>query len=135
MIFLVIVFVCLISFMIVWRERENEKRARDRVFQGREALSDDTYYQRFFEKKGIPKYIAIGVRQVLSEQLQTDLSRLSSEDDFSTNLAFFFEYDSMVDVEIVCALENRFDISFSNEEAEGMRTISDIVQLVHSKLG
>ena len=40
------------------------------------------------------------VRKVLELHLNADLSRLHAEDDFSKNLKFFFDRESMVDVEM-----------------------------------
>jgi acyl carrier protein len=63
------------------------------------------------------------------------MSRLADNDDFSKNLSFFWDFDSMADVEIVCALEEKFGIKISDEEAEKAHTISEIVNLVYSKIG
>jgi len=74
-----------------------------------------------------------GVRRILEEHLDADLSKLSATDDFSTNLAFFWRYDSMADVEIVLALEKEFGIEITDEEAAAARTIRAIVNLVWNK--
>ena len=78
-------------------------------------------------------YVAMGVRQVLEEVLSTDLSRLAADDDFTVNLKFFLESDSLADVEIITELEQKFGIKFTNEEAERMTTVASIVDGVWSK--
>jgi acyl carrier protein len=62
------------------------------------------------------------------------MSRLSAEDDFSKNLNFFWQYDSMADVEIVVRLEKEFDIKITDVEAERTKTVEDLVNLVWLKL-
>lgn len=78
--------------------------------------------------------MVVGVGTILEEQLSADLSRLRDTDDLSKNLAFFWDFDSLADVEIVCALEERFGIKISDEEAERTKTVADIVHLVQTKL-
>ena len=40
----------------------------------------------------------------------------------------------MADVDAIVALEKEFGVSFSDEEAESMKTMKDIVIAVHQKL-
>jgi acyl carrier protein len=112
------------------------RRARkiEAAFAGREALSLEAFYEKYFRSQGVPLAVATGVRLVLEEQLSADLSRLRDTDDFSKDLAFFWDFDSLANVEIVCALEERFGIKISDEEAERAKTVSDIVHLVQTKL-
>ena len=70
---------------------------------------------------------------ILQEHLGYDLSRIYKEDDFTTNLALFFELDDMVDVEIVMALEEEFSIKITDDEAKNAHTIEDIILLAWSK--
>ena len=74
------------------------------------------------------------VRRVPAEVLETDLSQINSLDDFSKYLAFFWEWDSMADVDAIVVLEKEFGVSFSDEEAESMKTMKDIDIAVHQKL-
>jgi len=48
-------------------------------------------------------------------------------------MKFIWGYDSMVDVEIVMALEEEFDIKIEDSEAEHMRSIQDIVMCIWNK--
>lgn len=83
---------------------------------------------------GVPKDVVAGVREVLQEQLNADLSKLSAEDDFSKNLRFFWDYDSMADVAVIDGLEKRFDIRIEDQEAVDAKSVRDIVNLVTRKI-
>jgi acyl carrier protein len=63
------------------------------------------------------------------------MSCLRSEDDFSRNLGFFWDFDSMAGVEIILALEERFQIKITDAEAEKTHTVSELVQLISGKVG
>ncbi len=112
--------------------RKNKKI--ETAFLGRERLSTEQFYEHFFKDQGIPFHIIEEIRKILSEQLDVDVSRLNDEDDFSKNLSFFWDFDSMADVELICALEEKFGIKISASEAENTRTIRDIVNLVFGKM-
>jgi acyl carrier protein len=118
----------------VWLDKKRERRRVESAFAGRETLSDQQFFERYFRAKGVRSEVASQVRRILAEQLGQDLSRLQSSDDFTKNLKFLFEFDSLVDVEIVLALEEGFGIKITDEEAQAMRTVEDIVLAVHSKL-
>jgi acyl carrier protein len=124
-----------IAFSIVFRKRtEKSRQARiDKIFANRRTLDEPTFYQKYFQKRGIPMYVVIGVRQVMEEVLDADLGRLTAEDDLTNNLRFFFETDSLADVEIISELEAKFGIKITNEEAEGMTTVASIVDCVWLK--
>lgn len=53
---------------------------------------------------------------------------------FSKNINFFFERDSMADVEIIICLENKFNIVIEDNEAVETHTVRDIVNLLWGKL-
>src|SRR5688572_13324944 len=100
-----------IAFLAFIRYEEWQKNRRmEAAFAGRSALQPTEFYKRFFNAQGVPEEIVTGVRKVLEEQLGEDLSRLAASDDFTQNIGFFFEFDSMADVEIICALEKEFSI-------------------------
>ena len=107
----------------------------DQLFEGRNAKVENASYQQHFLQLNVPAQVSEGVKLVLEEQLGTDLSRLRTSDDFRCNLAFFFQLDSLADVEIVYALEQRFNINIRDSEAERTSSIEDIVLLVNRKLG
>lgn len=126
------VFVFFVLFWI-YENRKNVALLKN-AFAGRESISNETFYETYFKEQKIPENIVYGIKRILEEQLDTDLSKLSAEDDFSTNLNFFFAIDSMADVEIVIALEKEFNIKVSDTEAEATHTIRDIVDLVWRKI-
>lgn len=113
--------------------RTRQRRLRE-AFAGRAPQTDRQFFERQFAAEGIPLSVASGVRRILEEQLDADLSKLSATDDFSTNLAFFWRYDSMADVEIVLALEKEFGIEIADAEAVAARTVRDVVELVWRKI-
>ncbi len=67
---------------------------------------------------GVDLAIVEGVKSIFEEQFDADMSRRSSEDDFSKNLSFLWAWDSMPDVEIVNQLEEKFHIKITDSEAE-----------------
>jgi acyl carrier protein len=126
--------VAILAVVVLRSESHQRNKKFEAVFSGREQLAIDQFYERYFKARGIPLHVVSGVRKILEEQLLADMSRLTDTDDFSKNLNFFFDFDSMVDVEIVCALEKEFGIEISDEEAINTKTINDIMQLVCRKL-
>lgn len=124
-------FVLLGAFSIGWEKRKKHQ-ALECAFANRERLSPEAFHRRYFSD--IPKPIVLGVREILEQQLDADLDRLQDKDDFSKNLSFFWDFDSMADVEIVIALEKRFGIHIEDAEAENTVTVRDILSLVHRKL-
>ncbi len=129
--------IALIAF-VVWSVRR-ETRAKERqvqeTFAGRESLTAKAFYDRYFLGQDIPPEVVSGIRKILEEQFDADISRLCAEDDFSKNLSFFWDYDSMAAVEIVLAIEERFQIKIKDPEAERTHTVSELVHLVSSKVG
>lgn len=119
--------------VLLWLPRCKKAKAMAKAFAGRPSHSDDEFYERYFRQEGVPKQVVIGVKRILEAHLEADLSQLKDQDDFSTNLSFFWELDSMADVEIVAALEKEFNIIIEHEEAEKAVTVRDIVDLVWHK--
>jgi len=105
----------------------------DEAFHGRAPLSDEQFYEAYFAKQGIPKEIPLSVKRIFEEHFGTDFSRLSDDDDFSKELSFIWNYDSMVDVEIVIAIEDEFGIKVTDAEATEMKTIKAIVETIWKK--
>ena len=127
----------IIIFLLIFRwkfENKTIKQKYNKTFSNRETLSTELFYEKYYKNKNIPKHIVFGVKKVLEEQLGTELSRLSAEDDFSKNLNFFFAHDSMADVEIVVGLESEFNIKISDSDAETAHTVNDIINLVRKKI-
>lgn len=123
---------------VVWSVRR-ESRAKEKkikeAFAGRESLTVEAFYDRYFLGLGVAPEVVSGIRKILEEQLGADMSRLHAEDDFSKNLSFFWDFDSMANVEIVLAIEEHFQLKIADPEAEQTHTVSELVQLVSSKVG
>jgi acyl carrier protein len=133
---ILLLLVLLILFGIplsLWEGRK-KKRKMEEAFAGREPLDEQTFYEKYFRARGVPADIVLKVRHILEDELNADLSRLAAEDDFSRNVSFFWEYDSLADVEIVMRLEEEFGIKITDAEAGRTRTVEDIVNLVWGKL-
>lgn len=114
-------------------ERRRVDQKIENTFGGRAALSDDDFYAAFFHNSGMSRVTVAGVREVLADELDMDVSRMIPDDDFSRNLRFLLDNDSMTDVALVEGLEKRFEISISDTEAERTRTVRDLMMLVHEK--
>ena len=130
----IVVGIAIFAVVLSRSETRQRNRKLEAVFSGRERLAVDQFYERYFKTNGVLLRVVAGVRKILEEQLLADMSRLTDTDDFSKNLNFFFDFDSMADVEIVCALEKEFVINISDDEARKTKTINEIVQLVYRKL-
>jgi acyl carrier protein len=72
----------------------------------------------------------------LEDVLDADLSRLLAEDGFSKNLNFFWQEDSLADVEIFERIEEEFQIKLHQSDFDGLETttINDIVNIVWRKV-
>jgi acyl carrier protein len=121
--------VAIVKYMDWHRARKIEA-----AFAHRRQRSTTEFYEEFFREQGVPEEIVSGVKYILEEQLSADLSRIIDSDDFSKNLNFFWDSDSMVDIEIIYALEKRFSIQITDEEAVNAHTVKDIVDLVWRKV-
>ncbi|HEX7860873.1 MAG TPA: acyl carrier protein [Verrucomicrobiae bacterium] len=118
-----------------WFSNSKEKEERlERFFSGREPLDDSQLWESYFKNVGVALDTVAKVRRILSDVLEVDLLRIRDKDDFSKELAFFWDLDSMADVEVVQQIEKGFDIAITDSEAEAMKTLRDIVLLVHTKI-
>lgn len=70
------------------------------------------------------------VQKVIVEQLDKRPEEITLE----TNLAEDLQADSLDLVELAMALEQEFDVTISEEEAEQVRTVADAVRLLTEKL-
>ena len=117
-----------------WFNDSNERQQKlEHVFSGREPLDDLELWENYFRRLGVALDTVARVRRILSEILEADLLRIRDTDDFSKELAFFWDLDSFADVEIVQALEKEFHIRITDAEAAAMKTLRDIVLGVHLK--
>jgi acyl carrier protein len=117
----------------IWQTRAKKKKIEN-AFAGRLPLEERTFYETYFASRGVPFFVVKAVRQILEEELDADLSRLSAEDDFARNLSFFWDYESAAAVEIVVRLENEFNIKITDAEAERTTTIDGLINLIWLKV-
>ena len=70
------------------------------------------------------------VKKIIAEQLGvSDMKSIT----LSTSLSDDLDADSLDAVEIIMAIEDEFDLEIPDEEAEGLRTIKDIVEYIENK--
>jgi len=78
------------------------------------------------------KELLVKVKQIISEQLGVD------EDEVTTTASFVDDLgaDSLDQVELVMALEEKFEIEIPDDDAEKMRTVQDAIDYIekHAKL-
>lgn len=120
--------------LLAWGNAQSRQRKVLRVFAGRETLTDAQFFEKYFRQQGVTEAVASGVRRILAEQFGENMSRLSAYDDFTENLKFLFDSDSLVDVEIVLAIEDEFKMKFSDAEAQNLRTVEDLVLGITRKI-
>ena len=68
------------------------------------------------------------VKGIVAEQLGVEAEKVTMESSFIDDL----EADSLDVVELVMALEEEFDIEISDEEAEKIATVKDVVEFINN---
>lgn len=133
-----IVIICLIAAIIpvVIIGKRRRKEQLEEIFGGRQELSERDFYEQYFEAKGVPFYIVKKIREIMEEVLNADLSRLSAKDDLAKKLDFFWQQDSLADVEMFEKFEEEFNIKFHQSDFKNLQTttIDDIVNIVWQKI-
>ena len=131
-----LLFLALVALLLFDRQRSDRVRKRrlNHLFTGRELLTPQLFYDRYFSASGIAPELVIAIRQIFEQELETELPYLQPEDSFADNLRFLFAFDSMADVALVVALEEHFRIRIDDQEAQEARTVADLVQLVARKM-
>lgn len=123
-----------IAPFVIWDIKKLNKNVKE-VFKGRQELDDADFYERYFKAQGIPFYVVRKIRKIFAEELNADLSRLSADDDFSKNLSFLWDYDSLADVEIVMRIEEEFQIKLNDEDLQNQfRSVNGIFNLIWRKV-
>ena len=70
------------------------------------------------------------VIQIVSEQMSVDKSEISRDTSFVNDL----NADSLDTVELVMELEDEFDLSIPDEEAEKLRTVGEAIDYIKNYL-
>lgn len=73
------------------------------------------------------------VMQIVAEQMNVDKSEIKRETSFVNDL----NADSLDTVELVMELEDEFDLTIPDEEAEKLKTVGEAIDYIkkHGKLG
>jgi len=116
------------------RERKQKQHKLETVFVGREPLDDHQLWRRYFRQYDVRPDTVTKIRQIFAKILEADLSRIRDTDDFSKELVFFWDFDSLAAVELVEAMEEQFGITITDAEAQAMKTLRDIILTVHAKI-
>ncbi len=70
------------------------------------------------------------VKSILAEELGVEAENIEMDSDFIDDL----NADSLDIVDLVLDLENEFDITIPDEEAERIKTVGDAVEYIESSL-
>jgi acyl carrier protein len=133
---IIIVFFVITAIPLVIISEKRKQRKLEEVFAGRQELNEQSFYEKYFYGQGVPFFIVKKIREILEDVLGADLSRLSAGDDFSKNLNFFWQEDSLADVEILERIEEEFEINFNQADFDELETtsIENIVNVVWRKV-
>lgn len=74
--------------------------------------------------------VSTKLTDVLVKELGLDASKISDAATFEEDL----EVDSLGVVELLMALEDEFGVTIPDDEAEGIHSVGDAIDLVHGKL-
>lgn len=69
------------------------------------------------------------VRSIIAEQLGIKTETVSEESDVINDLGA----DSIDIVQLLMAMENEFGVTVSEDDADNLKTVGDIVSLINSK--
>lgn len=69
--------------------------------------------------------------EIISEQLGIDAEGVTPEKAFGEDLAA----DSLDQTELIMALEERYGLEISEEEAEKLKKVKDVISYIETKLG
>lgn len=74
--------------------------------------------------------IAEQVKDLIADKLGKDLSEVTDSANFLIDLGA----DSIENVELIMAFEEKFDIKLGEEESEGISTVGDAIALIEKKV-
>lgn len=123
-----------LSLLLVLGTDRKTKRKLAQLTSDRPSLDDAAFYAQFFDDSGVPRDIVTKVRSIFRDNIPADISAVTADDDFSEDLQLIWMLDSMADVEILVGLEKAFGITIEDSEAEKIKSIRNVVELVWRKL-
>ncbi len=71
------------------------------------------------------------IQEIVTDKLGVEKSKVTMEASFIDDLGA----DSLDTVELIMKMEEEFDIEIPDEEAEGLKTVGNVVEYLESKLG
>lgn len=77
-----------------------------------------------------PTTVDSNIRQLLAEQLGVNLDDIKDE----SNIVLDLNADSLEVIELVLAIEEHYDIEVSDEDAQNLATVADIVAYVQKRI-
>jgi acyl carrier protein len=110
----------------------NRRRARRRL-STRPQLSTAEFAQSHFGASEERRLLAKELYVILSHHLPYPLAGLSPDDTFIDDLRMD-ALDSLAAVEFVVEVEKRFGITIADADAQGMRTLRDVVDYLQPRV-
>ena len=71
------------------------------------------------------------VRDILAEQFDVDKEEITENTDIQQDLGA----DSLDVVDLIMSIEDEFDFEIPDDQIENIRTVSDLVDFIESKVG
>ena len=69
------------------------------------------------------------VKDLIHQELKVSLDKITLDSKLQEDLGA----DSLDAVELIMSMEDMFDISISDEQAQGLKTVKDLVDLIDNK--
>lgn len=133
--FLAIVgFVILVSIPVTIFSSWQRKKRIEKLFTGRQELTEFEFYEKYFKDQGIPFFVVSAVRKSLEEIVEVSLSPLKPDDRF-----FDLDVDWDTDEDLADILEEELDISLFDYkitlvETVEIETVGELMVLVWDKV-
>lgn len=122
------------SYICFQHVDDRTRRKIAKLTKDRTSPNDNAFYDQFFAGSGVPRDIVTKVRSIFRDNIPADISAVTADDDFSKDFRLIWMLDSMADVEILVSLEKAFGITIEDSEAENIKSIRNVVDLVWRKL-
>lgn len=83
------------------------------------------------ELVGVDEKLVREIIEIISEQLGIDAKDVTPEKAFGEDLAA----DSLDQTELIMALEEKYSLEISEQEAEQLKKVKDVIRYVNTKIG